>query len=97
MSLERPVKGMVLGRETVSVDNRPLDLPDLPDIFQTAKGVFVLHQLIIGQVALPEIFPPGGLILPTVVFEHLSKQPQSSLFRIPIRFIGEQARCKALH
>ena len=79
---------MVLGREAVATERRPLVPADLALELEAAERCPLFDQFLRVQAADPEVVPPGGLVFATVVIEEISQQASS--LRLVFRNSGEQ-------
>src|SRR6478672_10489096 len=97
---------LLLG-ERVSVDDGPRRLALLPnhwsnplDERHAGHGASFVEQLVVGQVAETEVFPPRRLVLATMVIEQIGEDPAPLLFSVSladdVRNVAEKPRAKRL-
>ncbi len=80
---------VLLLREAVAIDERPLVLPRLALERQPTHGVGLADQLLVGQPHEVEVPPPGRLVLAPVPLQQLGEQPARLLLRRPEGGVGE--------
>ena len=85
----------LLRRKGVAVDGRLRSSADRCNEGEARQSGPLIDELVSGQVAQPEVFPPDRLVLSAVKIERVGEQPTRMLFRRPFIDVRRNAVCQA--
>ena len=83
--------GVLLRREPVAMDDRPLDLSHDALVGHGRRSAPVGQQLLVGHLEHLEVVPPGRLVLAPMPVEQLRQQPGRLLLRVRSSAAGRPA------